>query len=230
LIRKTIKKFFPSIIALGNDDAVLALIAGAVGFLAGKSKTANFEPIINQFNRRLEALRYFQILPPYGFLENKENPRILFREGIYCYLFGLPNSSLPTLVRILEIALNEKYENVEGKKPTPDVSLNGLLDWAEKKLNLDTMTAHSYRKIRNLIHTNKLVVEQDCLEALRHLSNILNEIFPIIPEYVLHSQCPNCKCSVQSRHPTKDLFFGTMLTINKCPSCYLNYQWTVVSI
>lgn len=215
---------------MGNDDAFLAIIAGAVGFLAGKSQTANFDPLIKQFNRRLEALRYFQVMPPYGFFENRENARSLFREGIYCYLFGLPNSSLPTMVRVLEIALQEKYDNEEGKKPPPEMSLNDLLDWSEKKLNLDTMTAHSYRKIRNLIHTDKLVVEQDCLEALRHLSNILNEMFQIIPEYILHSNCPNCKCSVRSRHPTRDLFLGTMVTINKCPGCSVNYNWNIVSI
>ena len=218
-------------ITLGhNDDTFLALIAGAVGYLAGKSKTADFEPLIKQFKRRLEALRYFQVLPPYGFFENRENARTLFKEGIYCYLFGLPNSSLPTMVRVLEIALQEKYDNEEGKKPLPEMSLNDLLDWAEKKLNLDTMTAHSYRKIRNLIHTDKLVVEQDCLEALRHLSNILNEMFHIIPEYILHRNCPNCKCAVKSRHPTQGLFLGSVVTINKCPSCYVNYKWNIVSI
>jgi len=213
---------------LGNDDTGLAFLAGILGYVAGTSKNAAFQPLIDQFNKRLEALKYFSVIPPYGFLESREKAKVLFREGTLSYLFGLPNVCMPSLVRILEIGLKEKYREVEDNEPT-DKSLNDLLDWTEKKLQIDTMTAHSYRKIRNLIHTDELVIEQDCLEALRHICNIINNIFFVTPEYLLHSNCTSCKTSVQSRRSTQNLILGSTVTI-QCPVCHINYNWTIVSV
>ena len=42
----------------------------------------------------------------------------VYREAILAYLYGLPNASLPLVLKCLEVGLKIKYEEIEGKKPS----------------------------------------------------------------------------------------------------------------
>jgi hypothetical protein len=92
-------------------------------------------------------------------------------------LFGLPDASLPMAFRCLEIGLKQHYEIVEKKKP----SLNAfeLIDWSEKKLGKKVEIAQGIRILRNLAHEEKTITEQDNLEAIRHITNIIEPCFSL---------------------------------------------------
>lgn len=154
-----------------TEDNGLAdlIILGGLGYLLGKGKYADWEPIIQKYKNRLEHIQYFKIPPPMGFLDTNTNIKTIYRECLLCYLFGLSNSVIPSLLRVFEQALIKKYKLVEGKIPSDNVSLKNLIDWTEKIIEKESEIAHSFRLLRNYIHTDILVEEQDAIEAIRQL-------------------------------------------------------------
>jgi hypothetical protein len=136
----------------------------------------------------------------------------------------LPNSCIPNLVRVLENALSQKYEIVTQKKPQK-MDLVELIKWAETKLDINSTIAHSYRILRNLIHTDKLLYEQDCLEGIRHVTDILTDIFPEFGEFQIN--CPNYHFPKNKNIEFIDevKFLGNTLEV-PCV-CRRKYNWIV---
>lgn len=174
--------------SMANDDSLSVLLGGLIGYIAGKGKTAGFESFINKYSQRLEQLKFFKIYPRMEFFNKNPNLTIVFREAILCYLFGLPNSCMPNLVRVLESALRQKYKIVTQTESSR-MNLIDLIGWAETTLNINSTIAHSYRMLRNLIHTDKFVYEQDCLEGIRHVTNIIADIFQNLEnsKFIVHT-------------------------------------------
>jgi len=197
-----------------NDNSLGdILLIGGLGYILGQGKFADWEPIIQKYRNRLEQIRYFKISPPMGYLETSGNIRTIYRESLLCYLFGLSNSSIPSLLRVLEQSLIKKYENVEEKSPSQNTSLKTLIDWAEKTIEKESQIAHSFRQLRNYIHTDVLVEEQDAIEAIRHVSKVIEKLFPT-KIYGLTGRCKVCgRVQTQTINP-KVSFLGDVIKMN----------------
>jgi hypothetical protein len=209
-----------------DDDPLALLVAGGLGYLLGQGQYADWQPIIEQYQKRLSQLSYLQIPLPWGYMDAQPNMTIVYRESIACFLFGLPNSCLPTLMRLLEQALILKYTQVEGKKPPNSMSLAELIDWGEKFLHDKTSSAHSFRMLRNFVHTDKLVQEQDCLEGIRHVSIIVEKLFP--GHYAgTVTTCKNCGNTAVTDIDTSLQFLASNFQVT-CARCRRNFNWIML--
>jgi len=176
-----------------GDGEVIAgtIIGGLLGFAVGMSRAEGWYEKIENFKKRLGHLAYSKAVLPQGFINADNSHKVLFSESIHAYLLGIPNSSLPTLLRCLEIGLKKKYE--EHEKKESNLRLKELIDWAEKILKDEIQIAHPLRMLRNKIHEDKLVSEQDVIEAIRHVSKILDELYPCKGQQIISVICPMCK-------------------------------------
>lgn len=187
-------------------------IGGLFGYLIGSQKYAQWDSLITAFTERLKHLAYFRVLLPYNFYNLDLNYKILYLEGINTYLLGCPNASLPLMVRCLEISLKKKYSEIEKKEP--EAELMNLLNWAEKFLKEKKEIAHGFRILRNFIHTQKLIKEQDALEAISHISSIINILYSLPDKTNLQVYCNNCKELHYYHINTIDCFIGNNMSLN----------------
>ena len=88
------------------------------------------------------------------------------------------------------------------------MSLYQLIEWAEAFLKKRKDIAHGFRILRNLIHEDKIVDEHDILEAVRHVSIILNTVFPLPEAVMLSVICDNCRENHSYSISTLDYFLG----------------------
>ena len=161
-----------------------------MGYQTAKSKTASWENVIKKGDGNINLLATYKIIKPLNFIYSSgENTGQLYREAVLAFIFGLHNSSVSTSMRCLEIGLRKKYAEVNQNQP-PD-KLVELIDWSETYLSSKKEIAHGFRILRNLIHSDTLVKQQDALEALRHVSEILNLLYPY--EYATKNlTCSQC--------------------------------------
>ena len=205
----------------GNLDALVgAFIAGFIGYQAGSRKFAHWEPIIKDYDTRMKHLAYFKILRPVTFLDSFVTAPTIYTEAILAFLFGLPNASIPTTLRCLEIGLDNKYIEDTGQLP-PD-RLYDLIEWAEKYLGNRKEIAHGFRILRNLVHSTTAVSEQNALEAIEHVTIILNLLYPnpifrisIGTDYT----CQNCGVGLRVNVPVFQNYLGNIYTAN-CYQCH----------
>ena len=158
------------------SDVLAALLIGGLGYKLGRAPFEAWENFINRYNERLGHLTYNQIVEPIAFYGKVDNGKIIYAEAVFAYLVGLPNASLPMTFRCLEIGLKQKHKEVEGQEPS--LTAYELIEWSETYLGNRAELAHGFRRLRNLLHEESIIKEQDALEAIRHVTNILNLIFP----------------------------------------------------
>jgi len=209
-----------------KDDSLGDLaVLGAFLYLLSQGQQNEWKSFTEQYKKRLEHLKYFKIPPPWNYLDANQNMKTIYRESVLCYLFGLSNSCVPSLMRVLEQSLITKYEEVEGKKPSDDVILKILIDWAEDILKEKTQTAHSFRMLRNYVHTDTLIQEQDAIEGIRHISIVIHNLFPS-GFRGLTTTCPVCR-RVQTNTVHPDIgFLGN--TISIVCGCGQKYNWILL--
>jgi hypothetical protein len=164
--------------------------AGKTGIWLGTVDYAEWKSLIQDFPKRFDALLYAKTPIPLRFLQVRNEYRILFAEGVTAQVCGLPNASLQLVMRCLELAIKWKYLEIEGTKP--DMRFAQLIDWAERIIGSGKETAHDFRRIRNYTHSTDLVKEQDSLEAIRHVSHLLNAIFPLDDPTTIEVRCRIC--------------------------------------
>lgn len=193
-----------------SDDALVLGLGGLLGYGVATLKYSEWEPLIKNFRDRLYHLSYLKVIIPYKFFEINENCRTLYRESLYAYLYGLPNASLPLILRCLETGLRNKYKEVEKKNPEK-LNLNNLIGWAENYLRDKKEIAHGFRILRNLIHSEKLILEQDVLEALRHISIILNLLYELPKDAKFKVFCKNCNIEHQYVIQTHQYYIGNSM-------------------
>ncbi len=211
-----------------DDEAIGLLLAGGLGYLLGDGQYKGWKPIIEQYNNRYQQIAYAQVPVPWGFFTKSPNMRVLYRQSVLSYLFGLPDTSLPALIRVLEQALKSRYEDAESKKPSREMSLANLIEWGESLLKDKLAVAHSFRLLRNWVHTDKLVQEQDCLEAIRHVSLILENLYPgILATPVITARCPGCRFVAPQLLGSNTGTLGTALQIG-CQNCRNTYSWSLM--
>lgn len=209
---------------MANDEST-SFIAGLVlgglfGYSLGSGKVANWDEVIKKFNERLSHTKYYKITLPFGFFEKSKNSQVLYREGLNCYLLGLPNASLPLIVRVLEIALKLKYEKVKNEKFPKSWKLVDLIDWAEEFLGKKKELAQGFRILRNVIHEETLIQEQVSLDAIRYISEIINLLYPFDSAH-LPTVCPYCRHQGVAIFQIKDCFLGNNIQLQcNCSKIY----------
>jgi len=192
------------------EDAFVLGLGGLLGYGAATLRYSEWEPLIKNFRDRLNHLSYLKVIIPYKFFKINENCRTLYTESLYAYLYGLPNASLPLILRCLETGLRNKYKELEKKNPKK-LNLNDLIDWAENYLRDKREIAHGFRILRNLIHSEKLISEQDVSEALRHISIILNLLYELPKDTKLKVFCKNCNTEHQYVIQTHQYYIGNSM-------------------
>lgn len=172
---------------------------------------------------RLNSLKQTYTDPPFGYLAANKNMDIIYRESISCYLLGTPNSCLPSIVKVLEISLREKYEAVEGKS-SDGMELVRLIEWSKEFE--DKNTAHSFRMLRNYIHENISIKLQDCVEAIRHISIVINKLHDQEPKKFA-TVCPSCNTTTSQSLGTRRYYVGDDFTMT-CSQCKKKFRWATM--
>ena len=173
-------------------ESLLALgMAGFLGYQTAKER--NISPWVQvntQADSRIALISQANIVKPVEFLRaSGANTVHLYQEAVWAFVYGLHNSSVSTSLRCLEIGLRIKYEETnDNKVPT---RLIDLIEWAEPYLKSKRDIAHGFRILRNLVHTDTLVEQQDALEALRHVSKLLNVLYPAVVSSITQ-MCGTC--------------------------------------
>jgi len=183
----------------------------------------NWDRFQDKYMQRLEQLQYFEIIQPYRFFTEIKEGEELYGEAVLSYLLGLPNGVLPLIVRCMQIGLKHKYETIEKQK-VPE-NLKDLIDWGEKYLSSKKELAHGFRLLRNLIHEETLIKEQDALEAIRHVSEILNLLYPF-GKIEFHLYCGNCRIFNQYIFQKDECWLGNSWHI-LCQTCRASVIFTV---
>ena len=98
------------------------------------------------------------------------------------------------------------------KKSNKKHDLNELIDWAEVYLKDKKQIAHGFRLLRNLIHTDKLIAEQDVPEAIRHISIILNLLYELPVHTELEVLCSNCGIKHRYNVETQQCYIGNNIS------------------
>ncbi|MFC1910493.1 hypothetical protein ACFLXC_04315 [Chloroflexota bacterium] len=201
-----------------NWDAVVSgFTSGYLGYVAGSRKFAGWEPLIKNYETRMSYLAYVKAMRPLSFLSAIPDALVIYREAILAYLFGLPDASIPTTLRCLEIGLSRKYSDTMGQPP-PE-KLYDLINWAENYLGNEKQTAHGFRILRNLIHGQSLLSEQDAIEAIRHITIVLNLLYPLsVMPIKTNYTCQNCNQPLTIDVPIEYNYLGNVFKPN-CPHC-----------
>ena len=206
--------------ARDRDSDILGPIIGAgvlggLGYLIGRSKAQAWEPFMNDYDRRSHQLEFTIVIKPYAFFRDVPESETIYREGVLAYIFGLPNASIPMTVRCLELGLKAKYKIAEGKNP-PERLLD-CINWSETYIGKKAELAHGFRILRNIIHSDTALEEPDALEAIRHVTQIINLLYPF-QKLVGSRDCVNCRATIPINIPASKLYLGNTLslTCNKC--------------
>lgn len=124
---------------------------------------------------RITLLIGYKIQIPFAPIASDPAMKQVYLEGIRSYVYGLPNASIPMMLRFFELVCKREFRRIENK-PDADPKLEDLINWTERYLKEKT-TAHGFQALRNLIHTDKLLEDPDALEAIRHISIITNKMW-----------------------------------------------------
>ena len=203
----------------GNLDALVgSFIAGYLGYQAGSRKFAGWEPIIENYNIRVSHLVYMKAIKPVSFLSSITTAGTIYTEAVLAYLFGLPDASIPLTLRCLEMGLTDNYISITRQSPPTKDKLYNLIEWAEDRLKGNKGVAHGFRLLRNLIHGEYVMAEQDALEAMRHISIILNLLYPLPNCTTVFYSCQTCGTQSQQDWPIQQCYLGNVLN-TYCASC-----------
>jgi len=185
-----------------------------------KAKAApadTWDDVRKSYDVRLDALRYFRIVRPHGLFKAIEEAAEVHNQAVSAYVFGLPDASVAMTLRCLEVGLGHRYEEVE-KTGAPD-DLFSLIDWSEQYLGKKKEIAHGFRLLRNLIHGETLIKEQDAIEAIRHTTDILNILYPFETVSV-DFPCNLCSATNSVQIAKEQCFLGNRLEVTRlCSNC-----------
>ncbi len=163
---------------------------------------------------------------PFSSLGREPNIRNIYRQAVYCYLFGLFDSCLLTLSSVLELFLRSRYESVEGKKSSVDVGLIKLIDWAVSHSKIDLDVAHKLRISEKFVRPSAISMERDCLEAIGQVSSILERLMPS-QNLVFNSVCHYCLTTRTLSVLEGQNYLGNKIIL-ECEHCKKNYHWMVM--
>jgi len=181
-----------------------------MGNVIGSIKVKKVEKFMDGIRDRLNHLTYFKVIPPIGVFAECNIPLTFFHEAVIAYLLGLPNSSVLMSVKTLELGLKCRLGVKKGK-------LRDLIDKVEELEELKDL-AHSLRLLRNMVsHEEKSYDEQDALEALRHVSLILDRLYPF-NSMVFPKECASCGEIIRFRINKEEFYLGNVIR-ERCRKC-----------
>ncbi len=169
---------------------------------------------VSGYNNRLNMLVGAKIIPPTQLIFSNETLRKIYSESIMDYLYGSPNSSIPIIIKFFQITIRDKFRQVKGD-PQANPKVEDIINWVEKFLDQKT-TAHGFQILRNLVHTEELVVDQDALEGIRHVSIIVNKVLPYEFTFI-DAFCSKCSTTHHYKFKKEDYYIGNDLTL-QCPN------------
>ena len=192
-------------------ESLLALLLGALlGYVTGASGPKGFEELAKNARNRVNHLAYFKVVPPMALFRACRTASSFYKEAVQAYILGMPNSSVVMSLKTLELGLKRKL----GKE---NARLVELIDKLEEEPRFKDL-AHGLRILRNhVVHGEKGCGEQDALEVLRHVSEILNRLFPF-KEVLYRVTCGTCKTSYTATVRKEKSFLGNIIR-TKCPNC-----------
>lgn len=155
----------------------LGALAYGLGHVVGAPNPEDARRI-KERNERAEKLKSIRVILPTTALSMTQTGHAIYNEAIVSYLSGAPNGAFDNIMKVLEITLRKKYEEINGKPTPTSMDLNKLIDQAEKSLGGTKGIAHQFRKERKEIHFDKTTSEPYTLSAIFHISNMLNILYP----------------------------------------------------
>lgn len=192
-----------------------SLISSLGKLFSGGERKYNWEPFIQDVEKRSEILFYSKIIIPMNYFSKVENSFELYTEAVYAHLVDLPNACIPVIFRCLEMGLKQKYFEEENKKS--NFNSYDLIGWAEKFFGNRKELAHGFRILRNNIHETSLLTENDSLETIRHISIFLNLLYPF--EIVkMGITCPKCGHEGEFSLDREECYMGYERNLH-CTAC-----------
>jgi len=115
-----------------NEELALILggvLGGVAGYALGNTQTPKQHPLIAGADKKFEIIKAMKVVIPFRLFRAVPSAKSIYKQAVKCYLFGLPDASVPMSVRVMEIALRKRYAELE-KHPKEKIDLFELIDWA----------------------------------------------------------------------------------------------------
>lgn len=190
---------------------IIGAIGAGVGYAIGAPSREDAERIRKR-NEREGLLKSKKVVVPTAALDKTETGRILYAEAVGGYLSSIPNGAFDNIMKVLEITLRKKYEEMTNKPTPTHLPLENLIDAAEKYLKDSKDLAQSFRIKRKNIHFDKQTSELYTLDAIFHISNMLNLVYPYESTVCFYA-CPACHMQERINVRKEDNYLGNVLNL-----------------
>ena len=190
---------------------------------------------------RVSNIKNDTVIMPYAFFTVNDNFRNIYYEGVYSYLYRLPNASLPALVKCLEAGIKEQYKllkqqttispkesqfinNIDNKltqikkrrnqEPLDNIELFNLIEAASGYYPDKKEVLQYLRSLRNLIHNINIIKDEDAKYALIRITDAMNTLYEIPESIRIKVRCEICG----DVHPydlnKKEYYIGNVISLN----------------
>ena len=184
---------------------------------------------IDSYSNRLKMLIQTRVIYPYDFIGMKKEFKSLYSEAIHSFLYGCPDAALSLAVRCLERGLKEylskkgigeiSYRN--GKNTDKRVKLEyarlfDLINCSENPVK-DKEILQYLKSLRNYTHEDTLVEDFHALEAIKHVTDALNQLFQFKNITVTVERCRLCGQKHSITVDAGEYYLGNRIML-KCPN------------
>ena len=200
----------------------------------GFSTSSNLASIISN-------IKNDTVIMPYTFFTVNDNFRNIYYEGVYSYLYKLPNASLPALVKCLEAGIKELYKalkqqttlspkesqfinNIDTKlaqikkhrnqEPLDDIELFDLIEAASVYYPNKKEVLQYLRSLRNLIHRIDIIKNEDAKYALIRITEALNTLYEVPESINIKVKCEICGEVHSYNLNKKEYYIGNVISLN----------------
>jgi hypothetical protein len=184
---------------------------------------------VDNYSNRLNMLIQIKVVYPYSFSNIKVEFKLLYSEAIHSFLYGCPDAALSLAVRCLEQGLKH-YLNISNIKEIHYKDKNGnkksirlihaklfhLIQCDENPVK-DKDILQYLKSLRNYTHEEKLVEDFHALEAIKHVTDVLNELLSFETLTITVEPCRLCGQNHSINIEPKDYFIGNRIKL-KCPN------------
>jgi hypothetical protein len=201
-----------------------------VGFLLDQESLDEWKHISKAFKQRIEQLASTKTPLPWTFLESEPSIKTLYRQSIFCYLFGLFDSCFFTLLRLIEASLQLKYGMNKGKQSSSSegMRLEDLFDLASLSLkNNNIILTKEFRQLTHYARTElNPFGEQDCLEAIGTVSRVLESLQPS-QHMKVNVVCHYCHTPGTASVVEEQKYIGNKISLD-CQHCKRVFHWMIM--
>jgi hypothetical protein len=223
-------------IIVGIPIAYLSTIIDEYKYLYSGSFSAS-----PKLTNTVSNIKNNMVIMPYTFFTVNDNFRKVYFEAVYSYLYKLPNASLPTLVKCLEIGIKELYKQLK-QQATLSTKEEQFINNIDNKLaqikkhknqaaldNVELVdlieAAHDYypdkkqvlqylRLLRNLIHSTNIIQEEAAKYALITITEVLNALYEIPESIKIKVKCEICGDIHTYDLNKKEYYIGNVISLS----------------